>query len=97
MANDDMGKTCYDTVVTIDVLDNDTDVGNTNLTITQVNGVAIAEGGVPVDVDGVLVSLGGQLRLTVLLLMRVYSRVNLLIRPLVTRLMMVMVVLRQRM
>ena len=59
-AMDDAGKACADETITIDVLANDVDAEP--LTITEVNGQAIVEGGASVDVGGVLVSLvGGQL------------------------------------
>lgn len=58
---DDMGKGCVTDPVTVDALANDSDPEGDSLTITAVNGLAIAEGG-SVSVDGVTVSLvGGQL------------------------------------
>ncbi|WP_295045377.1 SdrD B-like domain-containing protein [uncultured Paracoccus sp.] len=60
-AKDDVSGTCAIEAKTVDVLANDTDADGDLLTITQVDGQAIAEGGT-VDVDGVLVSLvGGKL------------------------------------
>jgi hypothetical protein len=63
-ATDDFAETCYDNIVHVDVLANDTN-GNgngNNLTITAVNGQAILEGGPAIDVDGVMVTLeSGQL------------------------------------
>ena len=59
--NPDEAKICYDEAVSVDVLANDIDPDGDPLTITAVNGVAIAEGGT-INVDGVDVSLiGGQL------------------------------------
>jgi hypothetical protein len=58
---DDAGKTCADEAVKIDVLANDTDADGDALTITQVAGQDISEGGT-VTVNGVDVMLmGGQL------------------------------------
>lgn len=60
-AKDDKAGTCATDPRTVDVLANDTDGNGDLLTITQVDGQAIAEGG-SVDVDGVTVSLvGGKL------------------------------------
>lgn len=60
-AKDNAAGTCATDAKTVDVLANDTDANGDTLTITQVDGKAIAEGG-SVDVDGVTVSLvGGKL------------------------------------
>lgn len=60
-ARDDKAGTCATDAKTVDVLANDLDANGDTLTITQVDGHAIAEGGF-VDVDGVTVSLvGGKL------------------------------------
>lgn len=60
-ARDDKAGTCATDARTVDVLANDTDANGDGLTITQVDGQDIAEGG-SVDVDGVTVSLvGGKL------------------------------------
>ena len=56
---DDDGKICYFDPITIDVLANDTDLDGDTLTITQVDGQAITDGGPAVNVGGVLVSLVG--------------------------------------
>ncbi|MEZ5705918.1 MAG: Ig-like domain-containing protein [Burkholderiaceae bacterium] len=51
--------------VTIDVLANDTDIDGDSLTITQVDGQAITEGGAPVAVtNGSVALVGGQLVFT---------------------------------
>ena len=55
-AMDDAAKTCADDAVTVDVLANDSDLDGDALTITQVAGQDIAEGG-SVDVDGVTIAL----------------------------------------
>ncbi|WP_378943214.1 SdrD B-like domain-containing protein [Paracoccus sp. R86501] len=55
-AMDDVAKTCADDAVTVNVLANDTDLDGDALTITQVAGHDIAEGG-SVDVDGVSIAL----------------------------------------
>lgn len=55
-ARDDKAGTCATDAKTVDVLANDVDADGDLLTITQVDGQAIAEGG-SVDVDGVTVSL----------------------------------------
>mgnify|MGYP000898471460 FL=1 len=55
-AKDDVAKTCADDAVTVDVLANDTDADGDMLTITQVAGQDIVEGG-SVDVDGVTIAL----------------------------------------
>lgn len=60
-ARDDAAGTCATDAKTVDVLANDTDANGDLLTITQVDGQAIVDGG-SVDVDGVTVSLvGGKL------------------------------------
>lgn len=59
---DDMGKTCADEELTIDVLDNDIDPENDPLTITMVDGQAINEGNPVTTGAGTIVSLvGGEL------------------------------------
>ena len=60
---DDAGMTCADEAVKIDVLANDTDADGDSLSITQVGGMDIAEGGT-VTVNGVDVMLmNGQLNI----------------------------------
>ncbi len=59
---DDQGKTCADEPVTIDVLANDGDPDGDSLTITAVDGQAIADGETITTGSGVAVTLsGGQL------------------------------------
>ena len=59
---DDAEDTCYADAVSIDVTANDTDPENDALTITAINGIAIAEGDPAIDIDGVQVTLvGGEL------------------------------------
>ncbi|RJE78543.1 SdrD B-like domain-containing protein [Paracoccus sp. JM45] len=55
-AMDDVANTCADDAVTVDVLANDTDLDGDMLSITQVAGMDIVEGG-SVDVDGVSIAL----------------------------------------
>ena len=55
-AMDDADKTCADDAVTVDVLANDGDLDGDALSITQVAGQDIVEGG-SVDVDGVSIAL----------------------------------------
>ncbi|MEZ5705912.1 MAG: Ig-like domain-containing protein [Burkholderiaceae bacterium] len=62
VANNDSFTVAEDGSVTVDVLANDTDIDGDSLTITQVDGQAITEGGAPVAVTNGSVSLvGGQL------------------------------------
>ncbi|MCB1742685.1 MAG: hypothetical protein KDK91_20080, partial [Gammaproteobacteria bacterium] len=62
LPDDDSATTCYDEVVSVNVLENDVDPDGDILTITEVNGLAISEGGPALDIGGVLVSLqSGQL------------------------------------
>ena len=64
-ATDDSTNTPLDTPVTINVLGNDTDPDGDTLTITEVNGLPITEGGAPVPVaDGTVSLVGGQLVFT---------------------------------
>lgn len=59
---DDIGKTCADEELTVDVLANDTDPNGDALTITHVNGMAISEGQTVSTSAGTLVKLlGGML------------------------------------
>jgi hypothetical protein len=62
VATDDAAETCYDNIIHVNVLANDTDADSDTLTISAVNGQAILEGGPAIDVDGVMVTLeSGQL------------------------------------
>jgi len=58
-ADDDAGKTCADEATMVDVLANDVDPDGGTLTVTSVNGQMVTEGGAPVDIGGVAVSLSG--------------------------------------
>jgi hypothetical protein len=60
---DDTATTGYDKSVTIDVLGND-DFEGANVTITQVDGKAITEGGAVAVADGSVKLVGGQLVFT---------------------------------
>jgi hypothetical protein len=60
---DDTATTGYDKSVTIDVLGND-DFEGANVTITQVDGKAITEGGAVAVTDGSVKLVGGQLEFT---------------------------------
>ncbi len=65
LAVDDTFTVAEDGSVTIDVLLNDSDIENSPLTITHVNGIFISEGGLPVSVTNGSVSLvGGKLVFT---------------------------------
>ena len=56
VADNDEAEVCYDDQVTVDVLANDSDADGDSLTITEINGQAIAEGQTLV-LDGVSVTL----------------------------------------
>ena len=56
-ANDDEGKTCVTDKLAIDVLANDEDADGDTLTITEVNGESISEGGSVTLDSGVIVTL----------------------------------------
>lgn len=58
-ALDDSAKACADDATTVDVLANDTDADGDPLTITAVNGQAIAEGQSITAADGVSITLTG--------------------------------------
>ncbi|MBU4323969.1 MAG: tandem-95 repeat protein, partial [Gammaproteobacteria bacterium] len=65
VATDDTVTTLADTPVPIDVLGNDNDPDGDTLTVTEVNGLPITEGGAPVDVgDGTVALVGGLLVFT---------------------------------
>ena len=59
VAGDDAAKTCADETVMVDVLANDTDPDGDALSITQVDGQAIAEGQTVVTAAGTAVTLRG--------------------------------------
>ncbi|MEZ5705915.1 MAG: Ig-like domain-containing protein [Burkholderiaceae bacterium] len=62
VANNDSFTVAEDGSVTVDVLANDTDIDGDSLTITQVDGQVITEGGAPVAVtNGSVALVGGQL------------------------------------
>jgi len=64
-ATDDTTNTPQDAPVSINVLGNDTDPDGDTLTITEVDGQPITEGGAPVPVDnGTVALVGGQLVFT---------------------------------
>ena len=54
---DDTAETCYDDAVKVDVTANDSDPQSQTLTVTAVNGQAITEGGAPVVIGGVAITL----------------------------------------
>jgi hypothetical protein len=66
VAVDDSDTTAINTPVTVDVLANDTDPDTDPLTITEINGNPITDGGAPIVLgDGTQVALiGGQLQIT---------------------------------
>jgi large repetitive protein len=65
VATDDSTVTPVDTPVTIDVLSNDSDPDGDPLTITEVDGTPITDGGAPVPVsNGTVTLVGGQLVFT---------------------------------
>lgn len=57
-AQNDVGGGCADDPITVNVLGNDTDADSDPLSITAVNGIAIAEGK-PIVINGVEISLDG--------------------------------------
>ncbi|WP_095588592.1 SdrD B-like domain-containing protein [Actibacterium ureilyticum] len=57
-AQDDAGHICANEELVIDVLANDSDADGDTLTVTAVNGIAIADGET-IDIDGVFVTLSG--------------------------------------